>query len=288
MSSSKRDRRGHSTGDIGSGQASTPPITGRARSDRFKFRQQLSRVDWGSVRDLGGSLVGVPFGSFGSSGTGTPGSSMAEAAAAASYELDGVSGAHLDGSGSDRYAPSSRYDPNTMKRIVDITDLADSDGDSDATEGTGNGGRIARKKQKKNQGSSPCRQALAIIASIGVIVGASFGIRALVINNQNSNPKQHSTSSSASFQVQQRLLEIAEEVVWACSERTLNDDMSHCQDVCHGQLCCVDGEGEYSCEDDESRNCAVYAGCRALVDGQPVNENAAVTSVGRMTHNKWG
>ena len=59
----------------------------------------------------------------------------------------------------------------------------------------------------------------------------------------------------------------------ACSERSLNEDMSACQKLCHGNLCCFD-EGEYSCKDDESKDCAVFAGCEALIEGVVVDEEA--------------
>ena len=68
---------------------------------------------------------------------------------------------------------------------------------------------------------------------------------------------------------EQKLLEIAERVVLACSESTLDGDMSDCRALCHDAMCCFDGGG-YSCADDEGRNCAAYAGCSNLMDGVPV------------------
>ena len=64
---------------------------------------------------------------------------------------------------------------------------------------------------------------------------------------------------------QLRLLEIAEEVVLQCSEEMFDESgMEACQMLCHDRLCCFD-EGDYSCEDDEEKNCPVYAGCEALL-----------------------
>lgn len=63
---------------------------------------------------------------------------------------------------------------------------------------------------------------------------------------------------------EQELLEMAEHVVLACSEETLDADMSECQELCHSRMCCFE-TGIYSCEEEEGRDCAVYAGCEALV-----------------------
>ena len=52
----------------------------------------------------------------------------------------------------------------------------------------------------------------------------------------------------------------------ACSENKLNEDMSECQKNCQSSICCFES-GEYSSEEDEFKDCAVYAGCEALVEG---------------------
>lgn len=240
-------------------------------------RSLVKKFSCGDLRRL--SLRSLSFGS--SRGSAKNDSIVAAAAAAAASYNEGVSGAHLKRSSfssdiSDPYAPSSRYDLKTLRKI-----LAESDGESESGSVVSNEaaaaaaavvdeGRIITSKEQTNHGLPIiCRQVLVIIASIGIIVGASFGIREVIItNNKNLNPtsKQHSISA-ASFQVQQRLLEIAEEVVLACSEQRLYENMSHCQNLCHGKLCCVAKDEEYSCEDDESKNCAVYAGCEALIEG---------------------
>ena len=67
---------------------------------------------------------------------------------------------------------------------------------------------------------------------------------------------------------EQQLLEIAERVITACSEDKLNEDMKECQSLCHSRMCCFEESGsDYSCQLDTSKNCAVYAGCEALVEG---------------------
>ena len=41
--------------------------------------------------------------------------------------------------------------------------------------------------------------------------------------------------------------------------------MTTCQALCHNHMCCVEQEEEYSCKNDVTRACAVYAGCVALI-----------------------
>lgn len=72
-----------------------------------------------------------------------------------------------------------------------------------------------------------------------------------------------------SFQVEQGLLEIAEQVILACGEENLsNGGFSDCHQLCLGKSCCFVEEGQYSCVDDESFNCPVYAGCETLLGAQ--------------------
>ena len=49
----------------------------------------------------------------------------------------------------------------------------------------------------------------------------------------------------------------------ACSESKLEDNLSECQH-CTSHLCCFETD-EYGCQDDASKDCAVYAACEALV-----------------------
>jgi len=183
------------------------------------------------------------------------------------------------------YGPqASRYDPKSANRIDNLNDLVDEDSESDV-EGIDSGrwfepshpsGGTTRKKSYRNA-SVFCRQALVIVAFVGIIIGASVGIRAVVISG--GGPFNHSSlavalatpSSTVGGSItvvleQQRLLEIAERVVSACSEYKLNEDLSDCQKLCHSNMCCFE-KGQYSCEDDESKDCAVYAGCEGLFDG---------------------
>jgi len=129
-----------------------------------------------------------------------------------------------------------------------------------------------------------CRKTIVLIALVGVIIGASFAIFYAVNNTHDYNSHTQSAyliipSSSSSGndyidgneQEEQELLEIAERVITACSEDKLNEDMKECQDLCHSRMCCFEESGsDYSCKLDTSKDCAVYAGCEALVEGLPI------------------
>ena len=112
-----------------------------------------------------------------------------------------------------------------------------------------------------------CRQTITIIilSLVGIIVAASLAIEYAVINGDPSKLPYFAASDNVI--PNQQLLEIAERVVTACSEQELNGDRSECQQLCYSKLCCFES-GDYSCE--ESKDCAVYAGCEALVEGIPL------------------
>jgi len=68
--------------------------------------------------------------------------------------------------------------------------------------------------------------------------------------------------------LQHKLTDAAKRVVIACSEEMLNKDMPGCQWLCCSSMCCFLGVG-YSCKEVKGRDCAAYAGCKALVIGVP-------------------
>lgn len=209
-----------------------------------------------------------------------------------------------DASASGNEGPSSRYDPKTMSRIVDITDLVDEssseDSDDDAivghsnSNGNGNKGRNSmsshQSKNKKNKkrhaqkkygpgGTGPnlmCRQVVILVSLVMIIAAAGVAIGYAVIDggdptNNSGGASSGSNTSPAvrgadNAQVSQSLLEIAERVIIACAESKLDEDMRECQELCHASMCCFES-GQYSCENDDSKDCAVYAGCEALVEG---------------------
>ena len=96
----------------------------------------------------------------------------------------------------------------------------------------------------------------------------------LLSNDNNLNTDRGSINSiRGNTNEQQLLLEMAERITIACSEEALERYgvyRSECRMLCHDNLCCFEEEtrssgGELSCANDESKACAVYAGCRALV-----------------------
>mmetsp|Transcript_6623 Transcript_6623/g.10835 ORF Transcript_6623/g.10835 Transcript_6623/m.10835 type:complete len:257 (-) Transcript_6623:30-800(-) len=181
-----------------------------------------------------------------------------------------------------------RYDPNSA--IADVVDDILEDGNSEtsdsdeeiATNGRRltmelsesdpeNGRRINghHKKFKYGPGglggrSLIVRQTVIIFSIVGIIVAASVAIGFAVIGGDPG--KKPSVEEGIPDQV---LLETAERVVTACSENILDVDRSVCQQLCYSKLCCFQS-GDYSCEEDVSKDCAVYAGCEALVEGIPV------------------
>jgi len=133
-----------------------------------------------------------------------------------------------------------------------------------------------------------CRFVLIAVATIGIIVGASVaGIAGMASLNGASVTSSSDSESINNTDDQQRLLEIAEEVVSACSENKLNEDLSDCQQLCREYMCCFEDE-EYSCKDDGDKDCPVYAGCRALITIEGDLANAATATGGSQRGMKWG
>lgn len=107
---------------------------------------------------------------------------------------------------------------------------------------------------------------MILVALVGIIIGASFAIGYAVTNGGTSSPL--GSSSKSPEEAQQELLGIAERVVTACAESRLDSDMKECQKLCKSSMCCFEDD-RYGCKDDESKNCAVYAGCKNLMEGIP-------------------
>jgi hypothetical protein len=143
------------------------------------------------------------------------------------------------GSGDSTKGPSSRYDPKAMSRIVDITDLVDeADSDEDDEEVIGHSSGLGGVKKPKSDGSRQygpgglggkfmIRQALILMALVGIIVAASLAIGFAV-------PSSFSSGGGGSDVVgnEQQLFETAERVVMACSESALDESMKACQKIC--------------------------------------------------------
>ena len=70
----------------------------------------------------------------------------------------------------------------------------------------------------------------------------------------------HESPAPEPQQEAQRLLELAERILAACGPPVTD----RCPALCDAHLCCLD-RGD-PCDDGLRRECAVYAGCRALSD----------------------
>ena len=147
-------------------------------------------------------------------------------------------------------APSSRYDPRSMLRVSDLSDdEVEKESDSDDSSA------IAAARAKR----SFCRPLLVILLVVGAVVGASVGIGFLVTDG---DPLAH-RSAALELKEAQRLLELAESIVAACGDPT-NDE---CSKLCDPNMCCMsDIDQGDPCDDGIGRECAVYAGCTALLD----------------------
>eukprot|EP01083_Nonionella_stella_P059823 156547_1 len=183
-----------------------------------------------------------------------------------------------------------RYDPQTMSRVTDIVDgLMDDSSDSDSehdVDGTRNNGRtgaaattVVENGNKRNRqstkrtkygpggaGSALCyRQTMIIASLVAIIIGASVAIGVTILSG-DPDKKPYSVGKAPSdgmgAQQQQEMLEMAERVIIACSENRLDEDLAECQNLCRSKMCCFE-IGDYSCESDKSKECAVYAGCEA-------------------------
>ena len=175
-----------------------------------------------------------------------------------------------------------------MSKVVDITDLVDDGSDSSddediighSSEGgalgilskSGSNSNITKQTKGYGLGGSGhnflSKQLFILFMLLGIIIGSCVAIGYAVLGARETIPEIGENLHLGN----QQLLETAERVVTACSEGRLDEDMSECQNLCHGKLCCFDS-GKYNCGNDESKACSVFAGCEALVDGALLYED---------------
>jgi len=166
-----------------------------------------------------------------------------------------------------------------MNRITEnladlVNDGSDSDVDDDITDASSVNNKKKKSKNNTSSGSNRLggtgqhyRQIIVVVSLVAIIIGASLAIGYTVVNN-TSPESSYLMANDKEDEQEQKLLEIAERVITACSEDKLNEDMKECQSLCHSRMCCFEESGsDYSCQLDTSKNCAVYAGCEALVEG---------------------
>eukprot|EP00984_Skeletonema_dohrnii_P028486 scaffold18493_cov135-Skeletonema_dohrnii-CCMP3373.AAC.3 len=150
--------------------------------------------------------------------------------------------------------------------------------------------------------SRGCRWCLVALTTLVIVVGAVACLITFPPNTASLKWKKamsgmrdwKSSSSNNNNVVQQQLLlqqqqqqgrgqemlELAEQITLACGESSLlrsgsvssgggvdaRSGISTCQELCHNHMCCVEQDDEYSCKNDLTKDCAVYAGCVALID----------------------
>lgn len=180
--------------------------------------------------------------------------------------------------------------------VVPSGDKAGGDG---AAGGAGSGRR--HRWRREGVGGQPannsllCRQAIVLLTLVAIVASASLAIGYAVVGGEPKSsgggekaggtggpsspagPAPHAVDGgdedvalvAAAPAGGQDLLELAERVVTACGERSLDADMTECQHLCRYSMCCF-VSGQYSCEADDTKDCAVYAGCEALVEGIPL------------------
>jgi len=156
-----------------------------------------------------------------------------------------------------------------MNRITEnLADLVNdgSDSDEDVTKNN-NRNSIIESLERGQKTNSNCRtryrQVVVIVSLVGIILGSAVAIGYAIIGSGDPNDNVQSSYLTGA----QEELEIAERVISACGETNLNKDKSECQTLCHGSMCCFENDDEYGCQDDLSKDCAVYAGCEALIEG---------------------
>ena len=153
-----------------------------------------------------------------------------------------------------------------MNRITEnLADLVNdgSDSDDDVTRNN-NRNSIIESLEKGQKSNSKGRQVVVIISLVGIILGSAVAIGYAVIGSGNNVQSSYLSTSNKGAQEE---LELAERVISACGETNLINDKSECQTLCHGSMCCFENDDEYGCQDDLSKDCAVYAGCEALIEG---------------------
>lgn len=205
---------------------------------------------------------------------------------------------------SDRYGPGSRYDATGMNLVAEeVADSDLSDADLSDMEGpTAVVGMTRRKsakraKMRNSSGSMCVKQTLVLVATIGIIIGGSFGIGFIVVQNKNSKndttitPQEQQRAnapaevlmanpSSEVLEAEQQLFEVAERVLSACSERKLVVSTNECQGLCEGKGCCIkDEDSDDYCGNNEDMKCPAYVGCRALLDDVAVNMSPSLADV---------
>jgi hypothetical protein len=139
------------------------------------------------------------------------------------------------------------------------------------------GGNDEKKRRDVESTSRSGLKWCTIIAVLTIAVTAAVVCFVAIPSSLNGRGGELDETNNLQQQGRgQELLELAEQITIACGESSLlssitaagdaKSGMATCQDLCHNHMCCVEQEEEYSCKNDVTRDCAVYAGCVALID----------------------
>lgn len=118
---------------------------------------------------------------------------------------------------------------------------------------------------------------LVVSIVVGFVISSILMIALMYFFHARKSPRNDEQSLYNSTH-QQEMLELAEKINIACGDPTLHlrsrssgggggvKSMSTCQALCHNNMCCVEQDGKYSCKTDIEKECALYAGCLALIE----------------------
>lgn len=114
---------------------------------------------------------------------------------------------------------------------------------------------------------------VAIILGIVLFAFAPLNISSIFIRGKDSREEEGTVLFGS--ERGQEMLELAEQINIVCGDSILLQNsiskgsggmMSTCQSLCHNNMCCFEKDEEYSCKDDVTKDCGVYAGCVVLID----------------------
>jgi len=162
--------------------------------------------------------------------------------------------------------PSELYEPRKQRKLRRLLVSFNSGNDNGDEEEGGKENRKTSVQKNMKECLARC-QVIVFVSSIVVGIAAcivlvlALGDDSLLHGDKRNEPPSVEQSPYYSTQQQDMLL-LAEQITFACG----GDSPANCQHLCHNHMCCVEEEDEYSCASDAMKECAVYAGCVALID----------------------
>ena len=117
--------------------------------------------------------------------------------------------------------------------------------------------------------SSFCKQRVGI-SPFPILIILSAGLIMFVFMMTRSDSS--STSGALVFDkaignTEDEKLRLSGRIIFHCSRRQLDLNMSDCQHLCRNHMCCFEEEEQYNCVNAKGEECFVHAGCGALFSG---------------------